>query len=117
MINVRKIIGLKRWTEEEDKWAKESIKLVIEEVSETALKIERDAKMIVPVDTGELRGSIGTKTTKKATSISAEVGTDVEYSEIIEFGGRGRRAQPYLLPSFDKNIRSLEKKLTGILEG
>ncbi len=78
-----KFEGLEEWSQSEKKWAKNVTQKTINEIEETALSIERDAKMIVPVDTGELRGSISTTIRKTISGASAEVGTDVEYAEVV----------------------------------
>lgn len=92
-----------------------------------AIKIERDAKRLAPVDTGRLRASIR----HRVGNMSAEVLTDVEYAAFQEFGtGRrgstsgvetpdwykygntpGVKAQPYLRPAVEKNAKSLLRDL------
>lgn len=69
-------------------------------VYKAALKVEGDAKMIAPVDTGNLRRSI---TTSQGNDISAAVSTTVEYAPYVEFGTSRMQAQPYLRPSLNKN--------------
>lgn len=87
-------------------------------VHKGGLKIEGDAKMIVPVLDGGLKGSIHTNTTSTATSATSSVGTNLEYAARIEFGfndedSLGRRynnpAQPYLQPSLQKNKKIAQK--------
>ena len=107
--------GLEEWQISEQQWRAVVVEDVAKEITETAYKIERDAKLIVPVDTGDLRKSIETEIKGTGGSTSAEVGTDVEYSEIIEFGGSTRRAQPYLIPSFNDNVEDLQRTLESIL--
>lgn len=63
-----------------------------------ALRVERSAKEIVPVDTGNLRNSI----TTSIKGNTGYVGTNVEYAPKVEFG-IGQRAQPYLTPAFLEN--------------
>lgn len=112
-----KFEGMKEWAQSEKEWARDVIQKTNNEVEKIALNIERDAKMVVPVDTGELRGSISTTIRKTNSKASAEVGTDVEYAEIVEYGGRYQRAQPYLIPSFDKNVSKLERSISDVLRG
>lgn len=107
--------GIKEWELSERAWQKRVITLTIEEVKNTAMKIERDSKLLVPVDTGELKGSLGTKIKKSTNNITAEIGTDVGHAETIEFGSFSHRAQPYLIPSFDRNTGDLEEKIANIL--
>lgn len=108
-------IGLREWEQSETAWQKSVITLTIQEVKKCAMRIERDSKLLVPVDTGKLKGSIGTSLTTGVNNITAEVGTDVAYSETIEFGSFTHRAQPYLIPSFDRNTGELEKSIESIL--
>jgi HK97 gp10 family phage protein len=69
-------------------------------VGETAYQLERDCKLLCPVDTGRLRQSIYTQ--YNAGNFKAEVGTNVEYSESVEFGTTRQRPQPFMFPAFIK---------------
>lgn len=108
------IEGLKEW----EAWIdtlpdgveQEAMKLV----EKTAYKIEADAKRNTPVDTGRLRASIDTDLEPK--KIQAEVGTDVEYSDIVELGSSKQRPQPYLFPAFDKNTQTFESEFRNIFD-
>ena len=57
-------------------------KAVSQEIEKTAHRIERQAKELAPVDTGELRRSI----TTEGSGLDYEIGTNLEYSEYIEDG-------------------------------
>ena len=57
-------------------------KAVSQEIEKTAHRIERQAKELAPVDTGELRRSI----TTEGSGLDYEISTDLEYSEYIEDG-------------------------------
>jgi HK97 gp10 family phage protein len=85
-------------------------------IGETAYKIERDAKLLCPVDTGRLRQSIHTQ--YNAGEFKATVGTNVEYSTSVEFGTIRQRPQPYMIPAFtkwkQKYIDGLEEILKGL---
>lgn len=88
--------------------------------------IEGDAKDLCPVDHGELRDSINSKTTREDGGIKGVCGTNKEYASYVEYGtgqrgaasssppkgpiGNGYRedwagmsAQPYLYPSLMQN--------------
>ena len=56
--------------------------IVSEEIEKCCYEIEKEAKFLCPVDTGNLRGSIETE----VDGLSGEVGTEVEYSIFVEFG-------------------------------
>lgn len=67
-------------------------------IQKGALRVERDAKLLVPVDTGLLRSSI----TTSVSGNTAIVGTSVEYAAKVELG-IGQRRQPYLTPALNFN--------------
>lgn len=74
-------------------------------VRKTAADIERDAKIMAPVDTGNLRSSISTALSGdgRAASMTAEVGPTASYGIYVEFGTSRMRAQPYLFPAADRH--------------
>ena len=53
-----------------------------------AKKIQKNAKLLTPVDTGNLRNSIKTKSETTQDGASAEVFTNMEYAAYVEFGTR-----------------------------
>lgn len=83
-----------------------------EAIRKTAQAIERSAKAIVPVETGTLRGSIGSD----IGALSATIGTDLRYSGFVEFGTSEMAPQPYMRPAFDRNVGRLEKELGKAVE-
>lgn len=108
-------------------------------IGKTMTVIEGDAKDLCPVDTGELRNSIHSKTEIKGDSISGEVGTTKTYSSYIELGtgqrgssspsppkapiGDGYRedwtgisAQPYLYPALMQNKETANDLCTQELQ-
>jgi HK97 gp10 family phage protein len=62
------------------------------------------AKLLAPVDTGNLRGSIDHR---KAGRLIQRIGTNVEYAAYVELGTRRMRARPYLLPALIENKREI----------
>jgi HK97 gp10 family phage protein len=70
----------------------------------TALDIERNAKAIVPVDTGNLKNSIGHSDLRMllAASMSVEVGPTAEYGQYVELGTSTQAPQAYMGPSLDR---------------
>lgn len=77
-----------------------------------ALRIVREAKRIVPVDTGRLRSSITAVDSEgllaasgpgapdsPSTNFTVRVGTNVRYARFVEFGTEDMEAQPYLRPA------------------
>jgi len=89
-------------------------------------EMSRDAKQKAPYDTGTLRKSIESHVEPGKW---VEVGTDVVYAAIHEFGGRtGRnnsvliKAKPYLKPAFEtqtkgRAIDEINKQFSKILNG
>jgi len=71
------------------------------EIKEATRKVQRSAKDLAPVDTGNLRGSIRTKLfPKEQTGI---VYTVTEYALHQEFGTRRMKAQPFMIPALNIN--------------
>lgn len=68
--------------------------------------IEGNAKQIVPVDTGALRSSIGTDITREGAgrgySVTAEVGSPLDYAVYVELGTSRMAPYAYLGPSLDR---------------
>lgn len=65
-------------------------------VNKAAAVVEAGAKRNCPVDTGYLRASIHTDPAKiEGQSVSATVGTSVEYAPYVEFGTGSRGGYPY----------------------
>lgn len=109
--------GYSDWQQSERMWQERVVNLTLMEVEQAALRIERDAKLLVPVDTGKLRGSLSTTISKTMTTIDAEIGTDVEYGPAVEFGTSRQGSQPYLIPSFDRNTQLLFSAIEKVMRG
>lgn len=96
-----------------------------------AKTIQKNAKLLAPVDTGHLRNSIKTKGQIKQDQVEAQVYTNLEYAPYVEFGTgqkgaessidrpegisykadwEGQAAQPYMTPAY------LHAKNTGEVE-
>lgn len=113
----------------------EQVKAALEDIGGM---MERYAKMLCPVDTSRLRGSIA----HDADETTAVVGTNVEYAPYLEFGtgqfaeggGRatpwryqddkgewhttsGNKPQPFLRPSVDNHIDEYKGIIQEHLQG
>jgi HK97 gp10 family phage protein len=76
------------------------------------LQIERDAKSIVPVDTGNLRASIESRVIRNNDGgITGVVGTNTDYAAFVEFGTSKMGAQPYLRPAVEQNRETVRELL------
>ena len=113
-------------------------------VKKTLFDIEGDSKILAPKDTTNLANSIGTDV--DADGMGGEVGPTAEYGAAQEYGAEphiirardggklafviggqmvvfvdevnhpGNAAQPYMGPSFDRNVPGLERALGDIGE-
>lgn len=78
-------------------------------LNEIGKMVAEEAKEIVPVDTGALKGSI----THEVTNDSVTVGSPLDYSVYVELGTSKMAAQPYIRPAFENNqpkIKALVEK-------
>jgi HK97 gp10 family phage protein len=77
-----------------------------------AMYVERDAIINAPVDTARLRNSIASRIAQNdGTNIVAEVGTNVQYAQAVEFGTSRMPARPFMLPAFENNKQKILKQL------
>jgi HK97 gp10 family phage protein len=84
-------------------------------VQRAAFEVEAQAKIIVPVDTGTLKGSIQTEPEGATAQI---VYTPMDYSVFVEYGTVKMGAQPFMTPAaetvrpgFIAALRNLERGL------
>ena len=57
-------------------------------LDKTTLALQRNVRQLTPVDTGRLRGSIMASVDYATIPLWGEVGTGVEYAQVVEEGGR-----------------------------
>lgn len=98
------------------KWDGDKVKILGEKVVDgsafkTGLVVEGNAKLLAPVDTGRLAGSISTQSKDKGSKTGVDtiskptaegvvyVGTPVAYGPYMEFGTSKAEAQPFLRPA------------------
>jgi HK97 gp10 family phage protein len=72
---------------------------VARELAKRALKAERAAKRLAPVDTGRLRASITWRFEHDAEGLFVAIGTNVGYALPQEFGTGRMPAHPFLRPA------------------
>lgn len=78
----------------------------------SALIVERDAKIKAPVDTGLMRSTITHSLGNEGTNNPyAEVISPTEYSKYVEFGTSKQAAQPFLYPALVENKSKILKEL------
>ena len=80
-------------------------------------KIERDAKIAAPVDTGYLRSSISTTVTGNANTSQAVVSAGANYASYVEFGTSRMSPQPYMIPAFQRNKQPFIQALQQLGDG
>lgn len=85
-----------------------------EAVTKAAADGAERARGYAPVDTGELRGSIGHRSTGAA---SAEFFAGAEHNAHIEWGTYKMAAQPYLRPAAEATRPGLEAAIRSLLGG
>ena len=61
--------------------------------------------------TGNLKGSIN----REVFADHAEVGTNVEYAEYLEYGTKHMQSWPFMVPAIDENRQKLIKKLAALV--
>ena len=60
-------------------------------------------------------GTTGTNIGRSSQKHTVSVGTNVVYARIIEYGGPGRAAKPYLRPALDNNKREIRQEFGNAL--
>ncbi|PSS42906.1 hypothetical protein C6401_15210 [Arthrobacter woluwensis] len=86
-------------------------------VKKTALDVEADARRLAPVDTGNLRGSIGhsdLRTIGTSGSLMVEIGPTANYGVYVEVGTSRAPAQPYMGPAMDRHAPAFEEAMGQI---
>lgn len=87
-------------------------------VTEKAARdIERDAKAFAPVDTGNLRSSIGTDLTVDASRISATIGATADYAAYVEYGTSTMAPHAHLGPAYDRHVGTWMTALDRLMGG
>lgn len=87
-------------------------------VKKTAKDIEKSAKTLAPVDTGNLKNSITTSDLRNVTqeSPSAEVRASANYAQYLEFGTSRMPAQPFMGPAAKKHGPEFMAAMAEIIE-
>lgn len=89
---------------------------VKQSVKQNALEMEAKAKMLAPVDTGNMRRNINTSVQESSDSISAEVSSNAEYSIYVEYGTSKQQAQPFMHPAFVSQKTQFETDMNQALK-
>lgn len=79
--------------------------------AEYARRVQRDARKVVPVDTGRLRDSITVDRLDQGVYV---IGPEAPYGHIVEFGSVRQSPQPYMLPALDRNTPRFEQAILKV---
>ena len=81
--------------------------------------ITRDAKTLAPVDTGNLRASIGMEVSGdgRAGVMTVAVGPTAAYGAYVEQGTSRMAAQPYLAPATQRHVPGWQAALEHVAKG
>lgn len=82
-------------------------------LTRTAYAIEGDAKVLCPVDTGNLMNSISTD----VDGMTAEIGPTADYGVWVEMGNSRMAGQPYMIPAFERRVPEYQAALAQIATG
>lgn len=96
--------------------ANEALPLAKLVVQKSAADIKRDAQAFAPVDTGNLRSSIGYETEMAPNSVGAEVGPSAAYGAFVEFGTSQHAPAAYMGPAFDRHAGEFEQAMGAIVD-
>lgn len=84
-------------------------KLLREQINSIALRVERYAKQLTPVDTGRLRASIGTSWTIQG--LGAIIQTNTDYAVYVHEGTRYMRGRPFMERGADMAAQNIEGEI------
>ena len=94
-------------------WEEELREELYQELAISGRRIERNAKIKCPVDTGRLRTSITSEFNRN--QLSAIIGTNVKYAPHVEFGTKKWSGKPFLRPAFEDELETFYKNVTAII--
>lgn len=85
----------------------------------TGADITRDAKTLAPVDTGNLRASIGMETAGDGRNgrMTVAIGPTASYAIHLEYGTSRIAAQPFLWPATERHLPGWQAALQHIAKG
>jgi len=81
-------------------------------LGEAALRVEREAKILAPFDTGRLRASITPSVSASPVPLWAKVSSNVRYASYVEYGTRKWVGKAFLRPALER-VRAKIDELLG----
>ncbi|MGC4020250.1 MAG: HK97 gp10 family phage protein [Muricomes sp.] len=83
-------------------------------VKQNGSELQSKAKRKAPVDTGDLKRSIGLEIS--SGGMTAKVEPTVEYAAYLEYGTRFQKAQPYLKPSLEEQEKQFKSDMQKLVK-
>lgn len=87
------------------------MKLVAEVIRQDTAEMQAEAMKIVPVDSGDLKRSIGIN----VKPLEGRVYASMHYAPYVEFGTRFMNEQPYIRPAYSKEIVKFQAQIKEII--
>lgn len=84
-------------------------------VKRNADRIAITMRLFAPKDTGEMAGSIESKSDVAGYEAHVEIGVD--YWKFPNYGTRYQAAQPFVEPAVDQHLHELPEEIFVVLEG
>lgn len=82
----------------------------------TAADISADAKQFVPVDTGNLKNSIGWDYHRDGDASEVEIGPTAAYGIYVEFGTSTHAPAAFMGPALDRRLPAFEAAMAIVTE-
>lgn len=89
----------------------------VQVIAKTAAEMSADAKVFAPVDTGNLRNSIGYDTYNQGDESIAEIGPTASYGLFVETGTSRMAPKPFMAPAFNRRVTGFEQAMEQLAEG
>lgn len=83
------------------------------QIQQTLAEASAKAKQRAPIDTGNLRRSIGYDFKNKSTAIYRAL---AEYASYVEYGTMRRKAKPFFERSLNEALKRLERRIKAFLK-
>ena len=87
-------------------------KMLQEIIEKAGYLVERESKMVTPIDTGRLRASIMTE----IGAYSAIIAPHTDYAFFVHEGTRFMSARPFMKQGYDKALPAIRKEMGSIFK-
>lgn len=110
-----KFIGMDNALNALDNLEKSLTEAIFDEVEKSTINIESKTKDNTPVRTGILKGSYTHEIERNEYECIGEVGTNVKYAPMLEYGTSKQKAQPHLRPAYESEIKFFKERIEQIV--